>query len=204
MAFASEGRPTKFEYARTIAAAMAYLMVQQRDAVGLALYDATLRAVLPPHSTRSYLREILRMLAVAEPARETHTSSALMRVAERLKRRGLVVVLSDLFDDPADVMSALKRFRHDNHEVIVMHVLDPLERSFAFGADALFKDMETGDSLPTQPYHVRKAYREAMDALVARYKRECREHLIDYVVLDTATPFDTALFSYLAKRRRLS
>ncbi len=124
-------------------------------------------------------------------------------VAERIKRRGLVIVLSDLMDEPDAILAALKHFRHKKNEVIVMHVLDPLERTFAFGDDAQFRDMETEERMTTQPWHIRQAYAEAMAAFTERYKRECREHHIDYVLLDTTTPFDTALTEYLSKRERL-
>jgi len=127
----------------------------------------------------------------------------LHNVAERIKRRGLVIILSDLFDEPSGVMSALKHFRHKKNEVIVMQVLDPLERSFAFGRDAVFKDLETNEELTTQPWHIQKAYQESMKNFLETYKRECREHNIDYVLLDTSMPFDTALFLYLNKRMKL-
>ncbi|MFZ4622046.1 MAG: DUF58 domain-containing protein, partial [Bacteroidota bacterium] len=128
---------------------------------------------------------------------------ALHQLAERISRRGLVIVLSDLFDDPSKVMAALKHFRHNHHEVLVMHVLDPMERSFAFGNDAVFKDVETGELLTTQPFHIQKAYQEAMKDFIEKYQRECRENSIDYLLLDTSIPFDTALLNYLNKRQRI-
>ena len=124
-------------------------------------------------------------------------------MAERIRRRGLVIILSDLLDDPDTVIAALKHFRHKKNEVIVMHILDPLERSFAFGDDATFRDLETGEQMVTQPWHIRRAYGDAVTSFVERYKRECREHQIDYVLLDTSTPFDVALVEYLSKRQRL-
>jgi uncharacterized protein (DUF58 family) len=203
MAFSSGGRISKLEYASYITAALSQLMIQQRDAVGLTVYDETIRTHLPPHATKSYLREILRQLEVTKPGNKTGTANSLHEIAERIKRRGLVIVLSDLFDEPDTVMSALRHFRHKKNEVIVMQVLDPLERSFAFGRDAIFKDLETAEELTTQPWHIQKAYQESMSAFVDAYKRSCRENNIDYVLLDTATPFDVALFEYLHKRGRM-
>jgi uncharacterized protein (DUF58 family) len=203
MAFASGGRISKLEYASYITAALAQLMIQQRDAVGLTIYDESIRTHLPPHATKSYLREILRQLEVTKAGNKTGTANALHEVAERIKRRGLVIILSDLFDEPSTVMSALRHFRHKKNEVIVMQILDPLERSFAFGRDAIFKDLETAEELTTQPWHIQKAYQESMNAFVASYKRACRENNIDYVLLDTATPFDVALLEYLHKRGRM-
>jgi uncharacterized protein (DUF58 family) len=204
MDYASEGQLKKIEYASYVAAALGYLMVEQRDAVGLTVYDEKIRISLPPRATKLYLQQILRELEVIKPGNKTGTAPALHEVAERIKRRGLIVVLSDLFDDPTKVMTALKHFRHRGNEVIMMQVLDPLERSFAFNADAVFRDMETQEELLTQPWHVQAAYRESMKQFLDFYKRECRENAIDYVLLDTSTPFDMALFEYLNKRKRIT
>ena len=203
MDYCSEGRLKKIEYASYIAAALAYLMVEQRDAVGLTIYDERVRSLSPPRATRLYLKELLRELENLKPGNKTGTAQSLHEVAERIKRRGLVVILSDLLDDPRQVTTALKHFRHKRNEVIVMQVLDPMERSFAFGTDAQFRDMETEEKLTTQPWHIQKAYRESFQQFLDYYKRECRENTIDYVLLDTGTPFDKALFEYLTKRKRI-
>lgn len=203
MGFAGGGRISKLAYASHLAAALAYLMVRQQDAVGLAAFDETLHTYHPPHATRSYLRQLLIALDRMAPAKTTGAGRSLHQVADRVRRRGLVIVLSDLLDDPAQVMTALKHFRHKKNEVLVMHILDPLERTFAFPADANFEDLETGERMMTQPWQIRRAYGEAMQAFVERYKRECREHYIDYVLMDTATPYDTALVEYLIKRERI-
>ena len=203
MTFASEGRIPKLTYASYVAAALSQLMMQQRDAVGLTIYDETVRTFMPPHATKSYLKEILRQLEMVKPTQKTATATALHTIAERIRRRGLVILLSDLFDAPESVLTGLRHFRHKKNEVIVMQVLDPLERSFAFGQDALFRDLETAEELTTQPWHIRKAYQEEMAKFIETYKRECREHGIDYVLLDTATPFDIALTEYLHKRQRI-
>jgi len=203
MAFSSENRLTKLEYSSYVAAALAQLLTQQRDAVGFVHYDEALRTYMPPHATKSYLREILKALHAVKPANRTATSSTLHEVAERIKRRGLIIVLSDLFDDPRKVMTALKHFRHKKNEVIVMQVLDPYEKSFAFDRDAIFRDLETGEKMTTQPWHIQKAYRGEMKKFLEYYKRECRQNNIDYVLLDTSTPFDVALFEFLHKRQKM-
>ncbi len=203
MAFRSENHPTKYEYATSVAAALAYLMVRQRDAVGLGIFDEAIRSFLPPRSKQSYLKMLFKTLIDTQPGNKTGTGVSLHRMAERIKRRGLVIIFSDLFDDPDEVLGALKHFRHNRNEVIVMQVLDPSERSFAFGIDAVFQDMETEEKMTTQPYHIQKAYQDEMRRFLDRYKRECREQAVDYVLLDTATPFDVALFQYLNKRKRL-
>ncbi len=195
-------RITKIEYASFVAASLSYLMIQQRDAVGLTLFDSTVRKTIPPHATKQHLRRILIELEKIQATESTNSAAALHQLADRISRRGLVIVLSDLLDDPGKVMAALKHFRHNHHEVLVMHILDPLERTFAFGNDAVFKDVETGEVLTTQPYHIQKSYQEAMQKFIEGYKRECRENSIDYLLLDTTTPFDVALLNYLNKRQR--
>lgn len=204
MDYASKGNLKKFEYASYVAAALSFLMIEQRDAVGLTLFDEGIRLSLPPRATRSYLKEILKELESAQPAKKTGTAASLHLIAEQIKRRGLVIVLSDLFDSPESVMTALKHFRHRGHDVIVMQILDPLERSFAFESDAIFKDLETQEELMTQPWHIQKAYQQSMQEFLDFYKRQCRDNNIDYVLLDTSTPFDKALFEYLNKRKRMN
>lgn len=203
MDYSSNGHLRKVEYASYIAAALAYLMVEQRDAVGLTIYDERVQTSLPPRATKSYLKQLLKELENLKPSNKTSTAESLHYVAEQIKRRGLVIILSDLFDDPAKVTTAFKHFRHKGNEVIVMQVLDPMERSFAFGTDAVFKDMETNEELTTQPWHIQKAYQQSMKEFLDFYKKECRENNIDYVLLDTSMPFDKALFEYLNKRKRM-
>jgi uncharacterized protein (DUF58 family) len=203
MAFKGEGPVTKLQYASYLAAALGYLMVRQQDAVGLVTYDEAIRTFMPPHSTKLYLQSILAELERLEPANATGTGRALNAVAERVRRRGLVLLFSDLLDDPKEVMGALKHFRHSQHEVIVFHVLDPRERNFAFGRDAIFRDMESGEELMTQPYQIQRAYQESMREFIDTYKRECRDQRIDYVLLDTGMPFDVALYEFLNKRKKV-
>jgi len=203
MSYSSDGRMPKIEYASYIAAALAYLMIQQRDAVGFTIYDERVRLHMPPHATKTYLKEILHQLEEVKASSKTSTADSLHTIAERIKRRGLVIILSDLFDKPGEVMSALRHFRHRKNEVIVMQILDPLERSFAFGRDAIFKDLETAEELITQPWHIEKAYREEMKRFLDLYKKDCREHNIDYLLLDTTRQFDIALFEYLHKRQKI-
>ncbi|MBE0644439.1 MAG: DUF58 domain-containing protein [Bacteroidetes bacterium] len=203
MDFKSGGSVTKLQYASYLAAALAYLMMRQQDAVGLLTYDEALQKFMPPHSTKVYLQTILGELEHLQAANATGTGRALNMAAERLHRRGLVMIFSDLFDNPDDVLSALKHFRYNQHEVILFHILDPRERTFDFGRDAIFRDMENNEEMMTQPHQIQRAYKEAMRDFIARYKKECREQRIDYVLLDTSTPFDVALFEYLNKRRKI-
>ena len=198
------GAVSKFQYAATLSAALAYLMLHQRDAVGLICFDEAVRNYLPPRSVSSHLNTLLQTLqTVAPEGTDTDLSSAFHDLAERIKRRGLIVVFSDLLDDPHAVLSALKHFRHRKHEVIVFHILDPRERDFAFNRETRFVDLESGAQIATEPWHIAPAYRFHMEELTGRFRRACRESLIDYVLMDTTEPFDTALYNYLAKRKRL-
>jgi uncharacterized protein (DUF58 family) len=203
MGYSSGDGMSKLEYGASLAAALAYLMIRQQDAVGLACFDEQLRSYLPPHATRAYLRQLLVSLQNVRPAGKTGAARALHRAADMMKRRGLVIIISDLLEDPAGVISALKHFRHRKNEVIVMQVLDPMERTFAFGTDAVFLDVETSERITTLPWQIQASYRGAMEQFLETYKRQCREHAIDYVMLDTTTPFDVALTEYLARRERL-
>ncbi len=203
MQFSSGNNVSKLEYASTLAAALSYLMMEQQDAFGLTLNSDRIVQYLPPKATKSYLRQILKSLVSVKASDTTNTAACLNSVAEKIKRRGLVIIISDLFDDIDSVISALKHFSYQKNEIIVFQILDPIERNFAFGRDAIFKDMESGEELTTQPYQIQKAYKLAMEEFVGKIKSECLNSKIDFNVIDTSTPFDKALMSYIQKRRRL-
>jgi uncharacterized protein (DUF58 family) len=203
MSYASEGNISKLQYASFLAASLFYMMIKQQDAVGLAMFNEELHTYLPPHATRGYLRQLLVALEHIQPAKTTGAGKALHQVADRIRRRGLVIIISDLLDNPDQIMAALKHFRHKKNEVIVMHVLDPKERSFAFGNDAIFRDVETTERLSTQPWQIQHAYQQAMADYISRLKKDCRENYVDYVLLDTSTTYDVALIEYLMKRSKI-
>ncbi|MBN2105318.1 DUF58 domain-containing protein [bacterium] len=194
---------TKFQYACYLSAALAYLMLLQRDAVGLITFDKKLRSYHPPRSIMSYLNVLLTEIDKSIPQGETQISTVFHDLAERIKRRGLVIVLSDLMDNPDHVLTALKHFRHRKHEVILFHILDPMERLFHFNTDSEFIDLENHEKIQTQPWHIREAYQNLIQEFQKRFKRECRQHRIDYIMMDTAQPFDTALLNYLTARKRI-
>lgn len=203
MNYSSKGSISKFEYAVYLAAALAMLMNRQRDAVGLATYDTEVRTLMPPNSKPSYIGTILKTLAEIKPSNETSTAAALDELAERIHRRGLVIIISDFFDRQKSVLDALKHFRHRNHEVAAFQILDKREIDFDFGQPANFKDMETGEEMITRPYQVKKAYEKEVKAYSEEIKKECFNHNIDYFLIDTSTPFDVALKNYLIKRRKV-
>jgi uncharacterized protein (DUF58 family) len=152
---------------------------------------------------RSHLDVVLKTLGALEPGGRTRLGPALHELAERIKRRGLIVLFSDLMDRPSDVLAGLQHFRHNHHEVVVFHILDPDELEFPYTDSATFVDMESGERLTTEPWEIARRYRERLAAWTAQYRVRCRDHRIDYVPLDTRTPFDQALLAYLEKRARL-
>jgi uncharacterized protein (DUF58 family) len=194
---------SKLEYGRYLAAALIYLMLKQQDSAGLLVFDKTVREFVPPRSNPRQLHLLLSELDRAEPAAETGIGDVLHDLARRMRRRGLVMLISDLLESPDAVISGLKHFRHLKHEVIVFHVLDPKEAEFRFDGDATFRDMETGETMTTEPLSIRGDYVGAVEEWMARLRRECAESRIDYVPIQTSTPYDRALFSYLEKRKRL-
>jgi uncharacterized protein (DUF58 family) len=194
---------TKIAYAQSLAAALAYLMLHQQDAVGALLFAEKPLSFVPARAVRSHLDVLLKTLAAAEPQGRTRLGPVLHELAERIKRRGLIVLCSDLMDRPEEVLAGLQHFRHRHHEVIVFHILDPDEVEFPYTDTATFVDLETAERLTTEPWEIAKRYREKLEAWSAFYQRNCRERRIDYVRLDTRTPFDRALLAYLEKRARL-
>jgi uncharacterized protein (DUF58 family) len=203
MGYASPERLTKFRYASLLAASFTYLMLKQQDAVGLLTFRDRVERLIPPRSSRGHLKLLLHELEQATPASTTDMGTALEQLAESVKRRGLILLFSDLMDEPSRVMRALKHFRHRQHEVVVFHVLDPFEIEFPFRREAGFVDMETGAEILTQPWEIADQYRERFEAWSRAYERVCLENRIEYVRLSTETPFDVALLRYLEKRKRL-
>jgi uncharacterized protein (DUF58 family) len=202
MAYGSS-KLSKLEYSSLLSAALSFLLLQQQDSVGLVTFDTRIRRYIPPRSTALHLHHILKELDQLSCGGETNVSATFHELAERIRRRGLVIVISDLLDDPREVLLSLKHFRHKKHEVIVFHVLDRFELEFPFQKSAVFRDMETREEIPVHPQHLRREYRRTVEAFMESYKKRCRENSIDYVPINTSTPYGFALSSYLAKRKRL-
>ena len=203
MAFQGGGPMAKFRYASSLAAALAYLMLRQRDAVGLMLFSTRIQSYVPARSLQSHLQVLLKEIDQGLPGSNTRIAPCFHDLAERISRRGLIVVLSDLLDDPEEVLGGLRHFRHRGHEVIVFQILDPRERDLDFNRETRFFDLEDPDTvLTTQPWHIQQEYRDLMDDLVRTYRHGCAESRIDYNLLDTATSFEIALTRYLARRRK--
>ncbi len=203
MGFLNDGRISKLEYGRFFAAALAYLMVKQKDAVGLLTFDEKPDQFVPSSMTKTQLMELLKALDRTKCTGKTKIDSTFPALAERLKKRGLVVIISDLLDDPDRIMNSLKHFRHKGNEVIVFHILDPAELSFDFKKEAQFVDMETGEKLPIQPWMVRDEYRKSISKFFDTIKYRCQEYGIDYNLITTDKLYDISLLAYLHKRKML-
>lgn len=216
MRYAGHAGVSKLEYGATLAGALHVLMARQRDATGLVAFGRDVHTLVPPKSTRGHVRTLLaRLAALADgpapttpPGAETAAADALHHVADRIPRRALVVVISDLFDNVSDAeetVRALRHLRHRGHEVVVFHVLDAAtERRFDFSdLPVRVRDLETGEEMTLQPAQLREGYRQQAEAFVEGVRRQCREAGVDYVPLDTARPYADALRAYLDKRRRL-
>ncbi len=201
MAYKSElGMFSKLEYAQHVAAALAYMIVHQQDAVGLATFDKSIGHFLRPGSTPAQLRQLCELLDHSPAGGETSIGPILHDLAERIKRRGLVVILSDLFDDPESLLLGLKHFRHRRHDVVLMHVVDPAEQDFPFVDPTLFKGLEgLGDQL-TEPRSLKVAYLREFNSFLTAVRGGARDLHMDYVLLRTDQPLEIALHEFLARR----
>ncbi|MGQ9574072.1 MAG: DUF58 domain-containing protein [Thermoguttaceae bacterium] len=203
MGYSYQGKLTKLQYSSYLTAILAYLMMRQQDLVGLTTFDTEVRLDMPARNSPRHFHEMMQRLEQIEPGRRTGIAATLHHLANRFKRRCLIVLVSDLYDEPGDLMRALHHFRHRRHEVIVFHVLDRAELEFPFRDLVAFHDLETGERIQVDPAYVRPAYREQIEQFIEDYRRACAESYIDYVLADTSTPYDLMLSRYVAKRNRI-
>ncbi len=201
MGFGS-GALTKLQYGSYLAAALAYLMNRQRDAAGLITFDDKIVTMVRPSARSGHLTSLLVTLEKVKLGSRTDVAKPLRDLAEAIRKRGLVVLISDLLDEVDRVLDGLKHFRYRGTEVIVFHVLDPAELGFPFEQAARFRDMETSEEVVAVPGVVREQYLQAIGDLQERYKRELQLAGIDYAMLETSVPLESALMSYLLARRR--
>jgi uncharacterized protein (DUF58 family) len=192
---------SKLEYAQSAAAALAYLILQQQDSVGLVTFDHEIRALIRPSSSPSRMEQLVQVMEESVPERKTATGAIFHELAERFKKRGIIIVLSDLFDDVDSMMAGLKHFRHRRHEVVLLQVLDPAELDFPFQQPTLFQGLEQLPDVLVDPRALRKAYLREFNGFLHRLKKGCRAHQIDCVQMRTDQSLEVALSSYLASRR---
>ena len=202
MGFGTAGL-TKWDYACFLASCLSYLMIKQQDAVGLALFGAGPGWLVPPRCRTSHLRQLMQVMIANPPGGGTDMASSLMAITRNLKRRGLVVLISDLIDDPDRTIRAIRLIRAHKHDVIVFHVQDRAETEFTFDGPTLFRDLETGEELEVDPASIRESYQQRVRELSDFYRQRLAEMGIDYQPIDTHTPYDSALSAYLQRRAAL-
>lgn len=192
---------TKFDYAICLAAAISYLMIHQQDPVGLMAFDEKLRASLPARSRRSHLADILAVLQQCKPSGSSLIAENLRRAASMIRHRSLMMIMSDLLDDPDEILQAVRALRFRGHDVILFHILDEAEVTFPFTGSVDLLEPESDDNEIVDASSVRADYLQALDDLRTQYRTTCQSIGADYVPLDTSMPFDTALVEYLSQRQ---
>jgi uncharacterized protein (DUF58 family) len=196
------GAITKWDYSCFLATCLAYLVLRQQDAAGLVLFGSKPGLFVPPRCRRSHLRQLMSVMVNNAPGGGTEVANSLRSVVRNLKRRGLVILISDLIDDPVETLKSIRLLGSHRHDVVVFHVQDATELDFSFEGPALFRDMETGEEMEVDPTAVRDAYVKQMDELCAFYKQGLTSVGIDYHLVNTRQPYDQALSAYLARRTR--
>ena len=201
MSYASKGW-SKFDYGATLAASLAYLMLKQQDSVGLMTFSQKIDRVVPPLAAPGHLFAILKELENAEPRGETAAGVILQELAGSIKRRGFIVLISDLLDRAEEVLRGLKQLRSKGSDVIVFQLLDRDELEFPFEGSTLFEDLEEDLKLLTDPPTIRPAYQKAVQDLIEGYRQSCASYRIDYSLFDTTAGLDRALVRYLTWREK--
>ena len=200
MKFGARGIP-KIEYGAFVAACLGYLAQRQRDRVGIITFDNDIVEHVPPSA--KHFNVMLHTLDTAKPERPGNLIAPLNKMAEFFKRRGILVLISDLYEEPENVLEAIKPLKFLGNDLIVFHVLDPAEIDFGYEDASSFEDLESGEQIPVVPQSLAKEYRQLIAAHVESLQTKFSEHRIDYTLLNTGEPLDRALFSYLSSRERL-
>ncbi|MCE5325844.1 MAG: DUF58 domain-containing protein [Planctomycetaceae bacterium] len=201
MGYSTGGRMSKMDYAICLAAALGYMMTSQQDSVGLVTFDEKIRTFLPPKSKRSHLMNILGTLARTAPSAKTNLAAALHEVADRVRKRGLIILMSDLLADTEEVIKALHHLRFRGHDLIIFQVLDYSEVTFDFDGQVRFREPETHEKIDVDPQSIRSRYLEAIQAFIDEYKKECLAVRADFVTVHNAMTFDKALLEFLIQRQ---
>lgn len=197
------GQDCKLDYAKAFASALAYLMLKQQDALGLITFSDEITGYLPPKAMRSNLRHIMEALFAVEAAKTTNTAKILHEMAEKIKRRSLIILISDMLDDPQEIFNGLAHFRHQKHEIMLFHLIDRAELEFKFENEAEFIDAESGEKITVVPWQIRRNYIKMLNEHCNLLKQKCWEAEIEYNLINTFTPFEENLLNYLIKRQKL-
>lgn len=203
MAYRHGAEISKFTYGCFLASCLSYLMCRQQDVVGMVAFDEKVRFHLPPASTPAHMDRLFKQLEQVKPGKRTAMASTFHDLANMLARRGLVIIISDLYDDQSQIMRALQHFVFKKHQIIIFHLLDPSEITFPFKKMMSMRDMETDERIQVDPRLVRDGYVKEMQDFIGRYRKDCSERKIEYVLTQTDAPYDRMLLDYLARRRAL-
>ncbi len=198
-----EGALNKLEVAKLLAATLAYVIIQQRDSAGLYVFDSAWRRQVPPGSQPGLIQEILKTLESTEPREKTAIAPLLHEIAEKVRRRGLVFLLSDCFDEVPPILDGLQHLRFQGHEVVIFHVLHPDEIGFPFEGMVKFEGVELPEKLLTRPRLIRPSYLRNLEAYLKQMQAGCEANRCDYVLVDTSRPLGETLTAYLARRLRI-
>ena len=201
MNFGSAGI-TKLDYARYLAASLAVFSQRQRDRIGMITFDHDIVDFIPPSA--KHLEVVLHTLDTLTSTRPSDYRGPLTKIAEAIHRRGIVVLISDLYDEPDAILDAVKGLRYKGNDLIVFHVLDPAELNFPYDEAASYQDLESGEAVPVVPEYLRDEYRKLVRAHIETLTKTLGDNRIDYALFDTATPLDYALFQFLSARERLT
>jgi uncharacterized protein (DUF58 family) len=197
----SSGGVSKLEYAKFLTACLAYLSHRQRDRVGITTFDEEIVSHVP--ASAKHFNVLLHTLDRAKAEKPGRLVENLRLMAERFKRRSIIVLISDLYENPEDLLDVLKPYSYGGNDVVVFHVLDPAEISFPYDDPSRFVDLETGDEMPVVPDRFAEQYRAMVQEHIGALRAKCSESRIDYTLLETSQPLDEALFNYLGNRERL-
>jgi uncharacterized protein (DUF58 family) len=203
MSFAGQGSVSKLDYGSFLSAALSYLMLMQCDSISLILFTERINKHIPPKSKRTHLNVILGTLERNKAGGRTNLADVLHAVAETTKRRGLVILISDLLDDTGDIYQGLNHLKYMKHDVLIFHTMDHQELNLNYEGLIQFEDMESRAKIRTFPQSLREAYRESVSGFVDEINRTAGVSGIDYCLLDTSEPLDRALMAFLAKRKRM-
>jgi uncharacterized protein (DUF58 family) len=200
MDYASDGI-SKFDYGCTLTASLAYLILRQQDAAGIVTFSDHIESFVPPRAKRDYMTQIVHALEQRGPAGDTNVGKILEDIAGQIKRRGLVILVSDLLDEPEQILKGLRLFRFKGNDVIVFHVLDPAELDLPFDGNILFEDSEEENlKVIADPKTIRATYQAVVQEFITQMRQQCHDSAIDYQLIATSTPLDQALASYLSWR----
>ena len=199
----SSSNITKFDYSKSLSAALTYLMIKQQDAIGLTTFDEKIDVSINPKSKISHLNLLLKTMHNAKPGGETNISHLLHILAESIKKRGLIILISDLLDNQEDIVKGLRHFRYKGHEIIIFHIIDPKEKDLDYNDNINFIDLETTESIITDSRLIRKKYNKAFKNFCDYYSTQCSKNKIDYVPVLTSDSLDKSLMQYLMKRSQI-